>query len=440
MNDSTFETAVKSLCDIIKIDSVASDDTAPGAPFGKGPRKALDYALDLLKDLGFRTKDGDGYYGYGEVGDENLPLFGILAHLDVVPVSQNWTYPPFGAEIHDGAVYGRGTLDDKGPAIAAIYALHELLSEGLTPKKRVRIILGCDEETGWRCMEHYQKEEELPEEGFSPDADFPVINCEKGLVCHEVIVKVPNTMWFSSGTRSNIVPELAQFFCPASHKLALAAEVLKVEANYQEDDIVVAAHGISAHGSTPEQGVNAALLAFRVLGAEYPVFKQLYDAFQIDGSGLGLKIHDDASGDLTLNLGIVKTERNKETNENTLHCTIDIRHPITTTRDEITARIKEKLPFAEVKRLNYHDPLYVPKDDPLVKTLLDVYNEKTGDHAEPITIGGGTYAKMLPKGVAYGPVFPGEPSLIHGDDENITLETFRKTIDIYKEAIRRLCF
>lgn len=434
MSSSNFDMAIKSLSDIIKIDSVASEP-APGAPFGVGPRKALDYALDLLDTLGFRTKNGEGYYGYGEVGNSDLPMFGILAHLDVVPVSPNWKHAPFGAEVEGDRLYGRGTLDDKGPAIAAIYAVKELLDEGLEPKRRVRVILGCDEETGWRCMEHYQQNEETPVEGFSPDADFPVINCEKGLVCHVVSVPCPAGVSITSGTRSNIVPDKAIAHAPYSDKIKFCLDMQDLDYRVKNGYIYFETTGVSAHGSTPGQGVNAAIKALRILGAEYPELKKVYDAFvHTDGKGLGIDMHDDESGDLTLNLGIVKTE------DGAINFTIDIRHPIITTKDELTARIQEAMPYAKVTQENFHYPLYVAKDDPLVKTLLDVYNEYTGDNAKPITMGGGTYAKMLPKGVAYGPVFPGEESLIHGDDEYISLTSFKKLISIYKEAIRRLCF
>lgn len=434
MLDISIDSAIISLSEIIKIDSVKSDPL-PRAPFGKGPRIALDFALGLLNSLGFRTHDGDGYYGYGEVGNADLPLFGILAHLDVVPVSPNWKHNPFGSEIENGYLYGRGTLDDKGPAIAAIYAVAQLLHEGYVPKKRIRIILGCDEESGWRCMERYCQVEEMPVEGFSPDADFPVINCEKGLVCHAVRVARPKGVSITAGTRSNIVPDTATATAPYDPIIEDKAKELGLEYIVNDGKLTVNTTGVSAHGSTPELGVNAISKVLTALGAKYELFESVSRALSpTDGSGVNLAVSDDKSGSLTLNLGIA------ETSDDAITFTVDIRHPISVTRDDVTAAISKAMPYAQVERLNYHDPLYVDKNDPLVKTLLDVYNEFTGEHAEPLTIGGGTYAKMLPKGVAYGPVFPGEVALIHGDDECISLSSYEKLIAIYKEAVKRLCF
>lgn len=433
----SFEDAIKSLQDLIKINSVQAP-AIPNAPFGQGNAQALDYSLKLLESFGFKTVNGDYYYGYGDVGNSELPLFGILAHLDVVPVSPSWEHDPFGAEIEDGYLYGRGTLDDKGPFIAALYACAELLNEGYTPKKRIRFILGCNEESGWKCMEEYTKREEMPSEGFSPDADFPVINCEKGVVYHKVRLAKPDfILSLSSGERANVVPDKAEATVSVKEGLKERAQSFGAEVIDKGDTLTITTKGISAHGSTPNKGDNALTKLLGILAPYDETLNWVYKAFEWnDGRGIGLDIKDEKSGELTLNLGVARAA------DTYLDLTIDIRYPLSITMDEITDIFSTYFTpvHGTVERGAYHLPLYVAKDDPLIVALLGAYNDVTGTNGEAITIGGGTYARVLPKGVAFGPVFPGGESRLHGDDERILIKDFAKTIEIYKEAIKRLCF
>lgn len=433
----SFDDAVKTLQNLIKINSVQGPET-PSAPFGEGNVKALEYTLNLLNSFGFRTKNGNNYYGYGDIGNSDLPLFGILAHLDVVPVSPNWTHDPFGAEIEDGYLYGRGTLDDKGPFVASLYALAQLLDEGLVPKKRIRIILGCNEESGWKCMDEYAKNEEMPLEGFSPDADFPVINCEKGVVYHKISIPKPSIILnIKSGERANVVPDKAT--ATVINQVGLKERALSFGAvvSETEEKLTIETTGISAHGSTPEKGDNALTKLFEILSPYDKTIEYIYNSFiSYDGKGMGLNVSDQKSGSLTLNFGVCALSGNK------MDITIDIRYPLSITMEQITDIFKThfKAINGEVERGAYHLPLYVAKDDPLIIALLGAYNDVTNTKGEPITIGGGTYARVLPKGVAFGPVFPGQEARLHGDDERISLKDFAKTIEIYKEAIKRLCF
>ncbi len=433
----SFDDAVKTLQDLIKIDSVQSTATV-NAPFGIGNKNALDYTLNLLHELGFRTKNGNYYYGFGEIGNIDLPLFGILAHLDVVPVSNTWEHNPFGAEIEDGYLYGRGALDDKGPFIASLYACAQLLEEGFIPKKRIRFILGCNEESGWKCMDEYTKNEEMPLEGFSPDADFPVINCEKGVVYHSVTLPKPSILiGLQSGERANVVPDKATATVLYNEDIISTAKKIGAEVTVENNLVNITTKGISAHGSTPHKGENALIKLLSILADYDDTLQSIYKAFKDnDGLGLGLNISDDKSGSLTLNLGVAKVIDDK------IELTIDIRYPLSITMDEITDIFINHFASFEgkVSRGAYHLPLYVAKDDPLIEALLGAYNYITGEKGEAITIGGGTYARVLPKGVAFGPVFPNGESRIHGDDERINLNDFAKTIAIYKEAIKRLCF
>ncbi len=432
----SFDDAVKSLQDIIKINSV-QDEPLLDAPFGLGNKEALDYSLKLLETFGFKTKNGNGYYGYGEIGNAELPLFGILAHLDVVPVSNTWEHDPFGAEIEDGYLYGRGTLDDKGPFIASLYACAELLKEGLIPKKRIRFILGCNEESGWKCMDEYVKNEEMPALGFSPDADFPVINCEKGVVYHKVTLPRPELiLTLRCGERANVVPDKAVAVVGYNEEIEKLAIKEGAQTNVGLNLLTITTTGVSAHGSTPNKGDNALTKLLRILAPFDEEINYIYNSFKYtDGRGMNLNIQDERSGELTFNLGVCNV-----TDEN-IEFTIDIRYPLSITMDEITDIFKNHFKKnGKIERGAYHLPLYVAKDDPLIVALLSAYDEVTGTKGEAITIGGGTYARVLPKGVAFGPVFPNGESRIHGDDERINLNDFAKTIEIYKEAIRRLCF
>lgn len=430
---SDIQSAILALSDLIKIDSVETAP-APGMPFGEGNAKALEYTLELLKNLGFRTANIDNYCGWGEVGEGEL--FGILGHLDVVPVGKGWTHAPFGAEIVDGKMYGRGTMDDKGPVVAAIFACARLLEEGLVPKKRIRFILGCDEESGWKCMDRYKVSEEMPALGFSPDADFPVINCEKGIVYHKISFPLPLGVYaVEAGTRANVVPDYAEATCDYDPDIEETALQCGCVCEREGDRIRIFAKGASAHGSHPELGKNALILVLKALGAAYAHFNALYNAFMSpDGAGVGLKLQDDKSGSLTLNLGTAKTLGNDAVFE------LDIRYPVTYTMELITDILKSSLPLFDIDRGDYHLPLYVAPDHPLVVALLEAYDSVMGTKSKPISIGGGTYARFLPVGVAFGPEFPDSPAPIHQADEFIDLKEFEKSIEIYYDALKRLCF
>ncbi len=427
-----YNEAKKSLIEVLKYDSVQGEPE-PGKPFGKGVYDCLCYSLELMKSMGFRVKNVDGYCGWGEIGEGEL--FGVLCHLDVVPVGKGWTFPPFGAEEHNGKIYARGALDDKSPFIATLYAIKALLDEGRLPKKRIRIILGCNEESGWGCMDRYVKTEEMPVMGFSPDADFPVIYCEKGIVYHSISYPKPLGLEFiTAGERANMVPDEAVCKVLFDKELFEKAKLCLAETEVCGEYLAIKTHGVSAHGSTPENGENALIKLLDILRIKYPVFDELYKAFAAnDGSGIGLNISDEPSGKLTLNLGTAST------NANELVFELDVRHPVTYDKEFVTERLRENL-TGKVEQTFFHLPLYVEKDHVLVKSLLAAYNKVMGTNAEPISIGGGTYARVLPCGVAFGPVFPGSGANIHCPDEYVDVAEFNKSMEIYYEAIKTLCF
>ncbi|MFA6867361.1 MAG: Sapep family Mn(2+)-dependent dipeptidase [Clostridia bacterium] len=425
--------ALEWLQEILHFESVEGVESE-NAPFGLELRKCLDYSLNLLNNLGFSTKDVEGYCGYGEVGEGEL--FGILCHLDVVPVGDGWTFPPFSATLSDNKIYARGALDDKGPFICCLYAVAKLLEEGLVPKKRIRFILGCDEESGWKCMDRYQETEEMPVLGISPDSDFPVINCEKGIVYHKISMNLPKgILKIRGGERANMVPDKAI----ATLSSEIYGDFIKnSNIDYVLDDngdYIISFYGKSNHGSAPKGGVNAIYKLFKFLGQKEPEFQELFEIFSShNGEKIGLNLVDEISGILTLNLGTINIVNDKIVME------LDIRYPISYDKDQVTSILKNGLPNMEIEQVFFHKPLYVAEDHYLVKTLLNAYNKVMKVNAKPITIGGGTYARVLPLGVAFGPVFPGSKAKIHCVDEYIDLDEFYTAAKIYYYAIKELCF
>lgn len=400
------------LVTVLKIPSV-KEPPLPGMPFGRPCAEVLETVLKIGEEMGFRVKNVDGYAGHIEWGEG--PLFGILGHLDVVPAGQDWTSPAFAAEIREDCLYARGTQDDKGPMLAVLHAMKRLKDEGFVPRKKVRLILGCDEESGWGCINHYFQKEEMPEEGFSPDADFPLINCEKGVLHLQVALPFSDLdghhlSGLSGGERVNMVPDFA-------------SAVL--------DGEELTCRGVSAHGSLPEQGKNAVVGLLDQLIARYPhpVLKTVRTLSATDGSGAGIACADEVSGKLSLNLG------KAELTEGELRLWLDIRYPVTHDKEKILTSL-QKASGGEVTVLNEHAPLYVPEDNPLVQKLLKAYETVTGTPGKPFAVGGATFARALKCGVAFGPVFPGTTTSIHQRDENIPLKELWMLFDIYTEALR----
>jgi succinyl-diaminopimelate desuccinylase len=426
--------------DLIRIDSVESKVT-PLKPFGDGCAEALDFTLGVLHDFSFNTKNLDNYCGYAEIGEGEL--VGVLGHLDVVPVGPGWSFPPFAAELHDGKIYGRGAVDDKGPTVVSIFAAAKLLNEGYIPKKRLRFILGCDEESGWKCMEHYAKTEEIPAIGFSPDADFPVINCEKGIVRYRMSMPIPHGFFeISGGTRSNVVPDIAvaridlQLYESLKHAInKLDNDNILIDQSKDQSSVTITTRGKSAHASTPYDGDNAIIKLLSILGETNSELLNISRAFSsYDGSCCNLNLSDSKSGALTLNLGTVSIINAQLVFE------LDIRFPVSISKGLLINVLKNKLKFLTINEIDGHDPLFVDQNDPLVKTLLNAYDKVMFTKSKPITIGGGTYARFLPHGVAFGPSFPDTVSVVHQKDECISLKDLALAFDIYYEALKNLVF
>ncbi|AOT68815.1 dipeptidase PepV [Geosporobacter ferrireducens] len=450
---------IQSTQEILRIKSV-KEKAEKGKPFGNGINEALQYALRLAKDFGFETKNFDGYAGHAEFGSGE-EIIGVLVHLDVVPEGTNWSFPPYSAEIHDGKIYARGAIDDKGPAIAALYAMKAIKDLNLDINKKIRIIFGTDEESGWGCMKHYFEKEKAPSCAFTPDAEFPVIHGEKGIVIFDLVKELRGDSFdnglkiksIKGGNRANMVPDYceAQLIC-AEEELEEVRENLaktlsntgySMEITEKNNIITVKSYGISAHGSTPEQGKNAIsqLLVFlsrlQLQNGEGSKFVKLYAdkiGMEFNGESIGCGFEDDASGKLVFNVGVI------DFTEQSVRVTVNIRYPITYHLDAIYEGMKEVLGESgvEICELDHMKPIYMPKDHELVQRLMKVYREITGDQAEPITIGGGTYARAMENAVAFGPLFPGQPELAHQKDEYIAIGHLMKITNIYAQALYEL--
>ncbi len=449
---------IKSTQEIIKIRSV-EEEPKPGMPFGEGPYKALEYALNLAEEMGFKTKKLDGYAGHADLGDGDETV-GVLVHLDVVPEGEGWTYPPYSGEIHDGKIYGRGTNDDKGPAIACMYAMKALKESNVPLSRKIRIIFGTNDETGWGCMDHYFANEKAPDMAFTPDADFPVIYGEKGIInfnlvkelssnkCSDIVVKS-----IKGGNAPNMVPDHSEAILEVKD-ISFVEEKLKTfleKTNYpvtmekDENQLKIIAKGISAHGSTPEKGKNAIsyLMAFlgELMNGECDIceFIHIYNeriGFKHHGEGIGCGFEDDISGKLNFNPGMIKGD------EKEIKLTINVRYPIKSSSKEVYDGIRNNLLGTGINLIEGKGdskPLYVPKNNFLVDKLMKVYKEETGDmDSEPITIGGGTYARAMENAVAFGPAFPGQKDVAHQKDEYISIEDLIKITKIYARALYEL--
>ena len=431
-----FDETVSFIAEMLRYDS-SKKPAEENAPFGKETAACLQAFLEKAASFGFETKNYDNYVGeviYGE-GEP----FAILAHLDVVPAGDGWKYPPFGAVINDDVsesgvkgkkVWGRGALDDKSPAVCCLYALKAMKDEGIIPNRQIKLILGCNEESGWACIEHYKSVAELPTEGFTPDADFPVIYAEKGILHFTLHFPIENAPFktLTAGNRVNMVCDkaVALLTKDAGSKLSLYEKF--TECYYDNTTGYVTTYGKSAHASTPTKGENALEKMFAFLATVNEDCATVYEILFKDR--FGLKGMQDETGTLTMSPNLASYE------DGILKMTVDVRFPATHKKEEVL------LPF-EVSGIgysvdNYQAPLYNDPNGKLIQTLLGVYNEMMGTSEKPIAIGGGTYARALACGCAFGPEVPGEESTIHQPNEYVTFERIALMNKIYYEAIVRL--
>lgn len=450
------EDMIQSLEELVSIPSVINLENArEGAPFGMEIRSALDGLLKLAGELGFETRDYDGYAAAVDFGTEGKEV-GILSHIDVVPPGNGWSKNPFVPEIVNGKMYGRGTIDDKGPLVASLYAMKAVKESGLPIRNHVRHIIGCDEETGHRCIKYYLTKEKGPDLGFSPDGMFSVIHAEKGILRFQIQTnrKLPDTkelcmIRIAGGTVVNAVPNIAEVWLGGpGEQLEEVQKEFQVKAaegsaKMEGDVLHLTFPGVSAHAMQPWLGENAILSMIRFL-KEVPFgdrktreyFQDLDTLFGDgwEGRNLGVACQDQLSGKLSMNLGILNVEGEKT------ELKVDVRCPVHIDLDTVWKTICltcEKYGFRP-EYWQKRPPLYVPKDARLVQILLDVYEDVTGKREEAITIGGGTYCRDVENFVSFGPVFPGEPELAHEADEFIDLDQMVECARLYAQALYRL--
>lgn len=436
ITESIKEDFLQSLKTIISYPSVLNEGEN-GTPFGQAIQDVLKKTLDLCQELGFKTYlDPQGYYGYAEVGEGDL--LAILCHLDVVPAGDltDWETPPFEASIRDGQVYGRGSQDDKGPSLAALYAVKSLLDQGIQFKKRVRFIFGTDEETLWRCMARYNAIEEQASMGFAPDSSFPLTYAEKGLLQVKLHGPGSEQVALDIGGAFNVVPDKATYQGPLMEQLQEG--LISAGYDYQQNDQSLTVLGLSKHAKDASQGINAVIRLATVLDSiqSHPALTFLAKEVGQDGQGKGIfgDISDQPSGHLSFNVAALTiTPESSEIR-------IDIRIPVLADKDALVHQLIE---CAKAYQLSYHEfdylaPLYVARDSMLVTTLMQVYEEKTGDKSPALSSGGATFARTMPNCVAFGALFPGREQTEHQANEYAILDDLYHAMDIYAEAVYRL--
>ena len=417
----------------------------PGAPFGRDVRKMLDRAMADAKSLNFAVRDFDGYVCDITLGEAEERI-AVLGHLDVVPVGDGWTKPPFDAVIENGRMYGRGTNDDKGPSLAALFAMRAVRDAGIPLKKSIRMILGCDEESGWEDMEYYGTHERIPDVGFSPDANFPLINTEKGMLVLEVRAPASRTglkvLEMATGDRINVIPGECHALVEGGEELVRRTEEyarktgLPYSAEITAKGVLLSAEGIPGHSAYPEGRRNAIgmmLLLLRELGAEGPVATLAQAVgMESDGKSLGCACRDEVSEGLTCNMGILRLENGA------WFGTLDMRCPVAADQEKLKAEAVAHLTGLNVTVQTQKPPHHVPADSELVTALLAAYEEETGLEGKPLSTGGGTYAKVLKQGVAFGALFPDEEDLAHQADEYEDIDRLMLAMKIYANALIRL--
>ncbi|ESU30980.1 hypothetical protein G3A_19365 [Bacillus sp. 17376] len=452
---------IKDAQELLRIKSVLDEENAsPEAPLGEGVKEALDFLLQLGEKDGFTPKNVGNLAGHLEFGQGD-EIVGVLCHVDVVPEGDGWTSDPYGAEIRDGKIYARGAIDDKGPTMAAYYAMKIVKELGLPLNKRVRMIIGTDEESEWRCVDHYFEHEEMPAMGFAPDADFPIIYAEKGIADYDLVSKADGiakedfdaeVIEFSSGRRYNMVPDFAKVELVVQQGQTDVVQrfeefkrnnELDGKAVVESGKLILELEGVSAHGMEPDNGKNAGLYMAGFLSElnldgnseKFFQFVAKYLGKDSRGRELGVAYADDITIDLTINVGKLSYSKDKGGRAG-----LNMRYPVTTNLEKTKEILNGVLDAEEfsIENFSNSNPHHVDESDFLIQTLKKVYEEQVGEKAELISIGGGTYARSLKSGVAFGPLFPGRPDIAHQKDEYMIIEDLLRATAIYAQAIYEL--
>lgn len=461
-SESCQKQLVDDLKSLIAIPSFRDDEQATNdSPLGPGPKSALLHFGKIAERDGFEFYNLNNIVGYIEYVPKGADdqYVAILGHLDVVPAGDGWETDPYSASQKNGNIYGRGSSDDKGPLLSAYYALKIVVGLGTEFKHRIRLIVGTDEENDWTCVNYYFDHEPAPLFGFSPDAEFPIINGEKGISQFEDRFIGKNEgparlLSFRAGQRTNMVPGKASAKLIVENADQLKKDFesflteypfLSGQAIVADDQIGLVLSGLQAHGAFPESGHNAGTYLASFL-KKVPLalnakdfIQYLADKAHLDYKGvkIGVSSHDELMGDLSVNPGIMNFAENEDSFIN-----LNIRFPKSTNGKQILSQLNEsikKTDLGEFKSVGFiQEPHYVDQNDPIVKNLLAVYHDQTGFPAHQMIIGGGTYARLMKRGVAYGALFPDSDDTMHKANEHISLNDLKRATSIYAEAIYRL--
>ncbi|MDE7281465.1 MAG: Sapep family Mn(2+)-dependent dipeptidase [Ruminiclostridium sp.] len=438
--NNNLENLKADLARLVKIPSVSGEKDGK-YPFGRECGRALDEFLKIAEERGFTARNYDYYAGSADLFPEGEAELGILAHLDVVPVTEkNWTVPPFEMTEKDGKLYGRGVEDDKGPLLAAMWAMKAVKECGHKLKGNVRLIAGCSEETGSELdIEEYCRREKMPSKVFTPDAEFPIITTEKGMLRFTFggKLKQGTILSLEGGTVVNAVP--SEVKAVLRGRLPLPKKE-NISAYFEEGNTVIVCKGKSAHASTPAQGTNAftELLAYLIPIAEMTVedrklidgLLKLFPKGETNAKALGLAVND-KSGETTCVFSLV------DLRDGQLTAKADMRFPVSLNKAECTENIKEAVERAGFSLLDItgSEPHSVDENGEFVRALLKAYSEVTGKEAFCKAIGGGTYVHNIEGGVAFGMEIEGEDNHIHGDDEWVGIDALLMAAEVYAKAI-----
>lgn len=446
---------IRDVSRLVAIRSV-SGEAEEGKPFGPGPAAALEEAMKICREKGFRVTNHDGYVMTADLCAQECAL-DILAHLDVVGEGEGWDTDPYTATEKDGCLYGRGTDDDKGPAVAAIYAM-ACVAEQFPLKHNVRLILGTDEESGSRDIRHYYALNKPAPNTFSPDASFPVFNTEKGGLAARFSKtwpkqdSLPRVSALDGGYRINVLPadakatvlglsetEVEKICRPVAEQLGVRFSAVQNEAGVE-----ITVKGIAAHASTPEQGINGITALIRLLLAlplaEHPGLSALRSLAELMphgdsmGTAMGIAMEDEISGPLTLAFSLLKM------GEEEIEGSFDSRVPICATEENCRLKAKsafEKYGFRFEGLLR--PPHHTPADTPFIRSMLQRYSSFTGRKGECLSMGGGTYVHDIPGGVAFGAAMPDFDSNLHGANERMKIDDMLTAIKIFAAVICDLC-
>ena len=453
---------ISSLSKLISIPSVAADGKG-NMPFGEEVHRAYAAMMEMAEKEGFDTFNADNYGGHIDFTGTEDGIVGIVGHLDVVPEGSGWDFEPYGGEVIDGNICGRGSTDDKGPVIASFYAMKALKECGYAPKRTIRLILGLDEETNWHGMNYYLEHVgDVPDFGFTPDGDFPAIHGEMGILVFDMVRKLAQGSFkgmelssIKGGTAANSVADSCRAVLHNSMGDGYE-HVKEVVADFRREkdcrvtckgigkSFEINVQGVSAHGAKPQQGRNAITMMMELLGRlnfanedinDFIGFYNEHIGYRLHGEAIGCGFEDEPSGRLIFNVGMVELDKK------TARLTINIRYPVTMNDDMVYSGLMSVLDKYDIGIVKgkHQKPIYMEENDPLVKTLMEIYKKHTGDDdSRPLVIGGGTYARAVQNTIAFGARFPEDPDAMHQRNEFISVRNMMRLTEIYAEAMYRL--